>query len=46
MRLFLIAADRSHKFAAAVCCSKAHQMPRRYLCVLPTRSRPGLFSGD
>jgi hypothetical protein len=25
---------------------QSRQMPRRYLCVLPSSNRPSLFSGD
>jgi hypothetical protein len=35
------------KFDAALWCrSRNLQMPRMYLCVLPSRSRPSLFGGD
>ena len=34
------------RIADRACCSKKHQMPRRHLRVLPSLTRPGLFSGD
>jgi hypothetical protein len=37
---------RLHHFAASTCRSRRHQMPRRHLRVLPTLTRPSLFSGD
>jgi hypothetical protein len=42
-----IAATRKFTIAAgSECCSKQHQMPRRHLRVLPSLTRPNLFSGD
>jgi hypothetical protein len=44
--LFSIEAERVPEAAGEVCRFKGHSMPRRYLCVLPSLSRPNLFSGD
>ena len=46
MKLLVIAIARTHRIAGAQCRSKRHQMPRRYLRVLPTLTRPSLFAGD
>jgi hypothetical protein len=42
----VIAATRKFTIAGSECCSKQHQMPRRHLRVLPSLTRPNLFSGD
>jgi hypothetical protein len=44
--LFLIEAYRMPRVDGLMCRCESHLMPRRYLCVLPSLSRPGLFSGD
>jgi hypothetical protein len=44
--LCLIEADRLTRTAGEMGHFKSHPMPRRYLCVLPSLSRPNLFSGD
>ena len=44
--LFSTEAGRTCKMSGLLCRSQSRQMPRRYLCVLPSRSRPSLFSGD
>lgn len=45
MRSPSFTAATSSPFAAS-CRSKRHQMPRRHLRVLPSLTRPSLFSGD
>ena len=44
--LFTTADCRSDRTGTPRRLFRTHAMPRRYLCVLPSRSRPGLFSGD
>jgi len=45
MKLPVIATARAHR-TGSLCRSKRHQMPRRHLRVLPSLTRPSLFSGD
>jgi hypothetical protein len=42
----VFAATRKYAIAGSECCSKQHQMPRGHLRVLPSLTRPNLFSGD
>jgi hypothetical protein len=44
--LCLTEADRVRRAAGMMCRFKSHPMPWRYLCILPSLSRPNLFSGD
>jgi hypothetical protein len=46
MKVPIIATARMYRIAGTQCRSKRHQMPRRHLRVLPTLTRPSLFSGD
>jgi hypothetical protein len=46
MNPIMTATARTHRIAGSLCCSQRHQMPRRYLRVLPSLTRPSLFSGD
>jgi hypothetical protein len=43
---FSIAARHTPGSEDCVCLSTSHRMPRRYLRVLPSLTRPNLFSGD
>jgi hypothetical protein len=46
MKSSSIIAATQYLIAGSDCCSKQHQMPRRHLRVLPSLTRPNLFSGD
>ncbi|HEX4575992.1 MAG TPA: hypothetical protein VH117_01470 [Edaphobacter sp.] len=46
MKLPVSATARTYPVVGPECRSKRHQMPRRHLRVLPSLTRPSLFSGD